>query len=161
MDGAAAVEQHRTGAHLGAHRTVPIRDGLVAVAVRTRDDAGGTRFHREVGERPHGGQLHLDLVGEREEIEAPLVAVQGLGGGAGADGDELAEVQLERRLALPQEPLGDVEHQRVADESVRGGGPGDERAGAAGGPAGEVVGAGRRGLEVGRHLPDDPGDGLR
>ncbi len=79
------------------------------------DDAGGAVGLGEVGERPDGVQLHVVALGEREEVERPLVAVDRLRRLARTDRDGLGEVHLERRGALEQ-PARGLEDQRVLQQ---------------------------------------------
>ena len=81
-------------------------------------------------EGPHRRQLDVDVGREREEVEAPVVAVEVLRAPARADRDGLREMQLERGLAFPQRCVGGVEHERVGDQGLHRRRAGEQRAGA-------------------------------
>ena len=85
-------------------------------------------------------------------VEAPVVAVQLLGRGAGTDRDGLGEVELVARALAAEHPVAHLEHLRVRDELDRRRDPGEQRARAAGVPAGELVTADRGALRLGREL---------
>ena len=57
-------------------------------------DVGRAVVGGEVGERPHRVALHVVVGGELEEVESHLVTMGLLFRFAGADGDQLREVQL-------------------------------------------------------------------
>ena len=97
----------------------------------------------EVFERPDAADLDIHVGGKREEVEAPLVAVQHLRRRTGADRDRLSEVQLERRLLRPQRSIDDVEDQRVGHHRHARRATGQQRTGAARVAPGELVAAGR------------------
>ena len=145
---AAAVHEHRAAGHLGGHGVgrVERAQAISITPVAAGHDARRAVRLGEVGERPDGVELHVVALGEREEVERPLVAVDRLRRLAAADGDGLGEVDVERRRPLEQ-PGGGGEDQRVLQQLPRSGAARRERAGATGRPAGEVLDPERRGCE--------------
>ncbi len=116
---------------------------------------GGAVGFRERRKGPQRVALHFVAVGEREEVESPLIAMDRLGGLTRSDGDDLSEMQLEV-AGVGQDQVGHSQGQGMEHQHPAGRGTGDERPGPPGVASAERIGAGRSEGQVGRQFVPDP-----
>src|SRR6185295_7990077 len=104
--------------HLGGRRLLEGEADPVGQPVAVGHDTGGAVLFGEVLERPDAADLDIDVGGKREEVEAPLIAMNHLRRRTRTDRDRLREVQLECRLLRPQGLVDDVEDQWMSNGST-------------------------------------------